>query len=93
MIADRLAGYKRVRHVVMVDEIPRLPSGKALRRQLKEAWISDRRSQTGRDGARATLAISCQGSEPSHGSPPGRGASPSSGRSDPWTWGSGIGIA
>ena len=43
VIADRLAGYKRVRHVVMVDAIPRLPSGKALRRQLKEAWISDRR--------------------------------------------------
>jgi acyl-CoA synthetase (AMP-forming)/AMP-acid ligase II len=42
VIADRLAGYKRVRHVVMVDAIPRLPSGKALRRQLKEAWISDR---------------------------------------------------
>jgi long-chain acyl-CoA synthetase len=43
VIADRLAGYKRVRHVVMVDAIPRLPSGKALRRQLKEAWIADRR--------------------------------------------------
>jgi acyl-CoA synthetase (AMP-forming)/AMP-acid ligase II len=42
VIADRLAGYKRVRHVVMVDAIPRLPSGKALRRQLKEAWISGR---------------------------------------------------
>ncbi len=40
VIAERLAGYKRVRHVVMVDEIPRLPSGKALRRQLKEAWIA-----------------------------------------------------
>ena len=43
VIADRLAGYKRVRHVVTVDAIPRLPSGKALRRQLKEAWIADRR--------------------------------------------------
>jgi long-chain acyl-CoA synthetase len=39
-VADRLAGYKRVRHVVVVDEIPRLPSGKALRRQLKEEWLS-----------------------------------------------------
>ena len=36
-VAEQLAGYKRIRHVVMVDEIPRLPSGKALRRQLKEA--------------------------------------------------------
>ena len=43
VIADRLAGYKRVRHVMLVDAIPRLPSGKALRRQLKEAWIADRR--------------------------------------------------
>jgi acyl-CoA synthetase (AMP-forming)/AMP-acid ligase II len=25
---------------VFVDEIPRLPSGKALRRQLKEQWLT-----------------------------------------------------
>jgi acyl-CoA synthetase (AMP-forming)/AMP-acid ligase II len=37
-VASQLAGYKRIRHVVFVDEIPRLPSGKALRRQLKEQW-------------------------------------------------------
>jgi acyl-CoA synthetase (AMP-forming)/AMP-acid ligase II len=37
-VAEQLAGYKRVRHVVFVDEIPRLPSGKALRRSLKEEW-------------------------------------------------------
>jgi acyl-CoA synthetase (AMP-forming)/AMP-acid ligase II len=37
-VAERLAGYKRIRHLVVVDEIPRLPSGKALRRQLKEQW-------------------------------------------------------
>ena len=37
-VAEQLAGYKRVRHVVFVDEIPRLPSGKALRRRLKEQW-------------------------------------------------------
>ena len=37
-MAERLAGYKRIRHLVFVDEIPRLPSGKALRRQLKERW-------------------------------------------------------
>jgi acyl-CoA synthetase (AMP-forming)/AMP-acid ligase II len=40
-VAERLAGYKRVRHIVTVDEIPRLPSGKALRRQLKERWGKD----------------------------------------------------
>jgi acyl-CoA synthetase (AMP-forming)/AMP-acid ligase II len=39
-VASRLAGYKRVRHVQFVDEIPRLPSGKALRRTLKEQWLS-----------------------------------------------------
>jgi len=38
VVADQLAGYKKIRHVVFVDEIPRLPSGKALRRQLKERW-------------------------------------------------------
>jgi long-chain acyl-CoA synthetase len=41
-VADQLAGYKRVSHIVFVDEIPRLPSGKALRRQLKEQWLADR---------------------------------------------------
>jgi long-chain acyl-CoA synthetase len=40
-VASQLAGYKRVRHVVFVDEIPRLPSGKALRRTLKERWLTD----------------------------------------------------
>jgi acyl-CoA synthetase (AMP-forming)/AMP-acid ligase II len=39
-VASRLAGYKRVRHVQFVDEIPRLPSGKALRRTLKERWLT-----------------------------------------------------
>ena len=39
-VAEQLAGYKRIRHVVMVDEIPRLPSGKALRRTLKEEWLA-----------------------------------------------------
>ena len=37
-VADRLAGYKRLRRVVFVDEIPRLPSGKVLRRVLKEQY-------------------------------------------------------
>ncbi len=37
-VAEQLAGYKRLRHVVIVDEIPRLPSGKVLRRLLKEQW-------------------------------------------------------
>ena len=36
LLGDRLASYKRPRRVVFVDEIPRLPSGKVLRRILKE---------------------------------------------------------
>jgi long-chain acyl-CoA synthetase len=41
-VADRLASYKRPSRVVFVEEIPRLPSGKVLRRVLKERlWTSD----------------------------------------------------
>ena len=38
LVAERLASYKRPRDVVFVPEIPRLPSGKALRRVLKEQY-------------------------------------------------------
>ncbi len=38
LVADRLASYKRPSRVVFVDEIPRLPSGKVLRRVLKERY-------------------------------------------------------
>ena len=42
LVADRLASYKRPSRVVFVEEIPRLPSGKVLRRVLKERlWTSD----------------------------------------------------
>ncbi len=37
LVADSLATYKQLRHVVIVDTIPRLPSGKVLRRTLREA--------------------------------------------------------
>jgi long-chain acyl-CoA synthetase len=41
LVGDRLASYKRPNQVVFVDEIPRLPSGKVLRRVLKERlWTS-----------------------------------------------------
>jgi acyl-CoA synthetase (AMP-forming)/AMP-acid ligase II len=41
LVSDRLASYKRLSRVVFVDEIPRLPSGKVLRRVLKERlWTS-----------------------------------------------------
>ena len=36
LVADRLASYKQLNRVVVVPEIPRLPSGKVLRRVLKE---------------------------------------------------------
>jgi long-chain acyl-CoA synthetase len=38
LVADSLATYKQVRHVVVVDTIPRLPSGKVLRRSLRDEW-------------------------------------------------------
>jgi long-chain acyl-CoA synthetase len=37
-VGERLASYKRVSRVVFVSEIPRLPSGKVLRRVLKERY-------------------------------------------------------
>lgn len=41
LVADRLASYKTPSRVVFVPEIPRLPSGKVLRRVLKERqWTS-----------------------------------------------------
>jgi acyl-CoA synthetase (AMP-forming)/AMP-acid ligase II len=41
LVADRLASYMRPTQVVFVPEIPRLPSGKVLRRVLKErVWTS-----------------------------------------------------
>jgi acyl-CoA synthetase (AMP-forming)/AMP-acid ligase II len=45
LVADSLASYKRLHHVVVVDDIPRLPSGKVLRRLLRETWVPP-----GRDG-------------------------------------------
>jgi acyl-CoA synthetase (AMP-forming)/AMP-acid ligase II len=38
LVAGSLAGYKHLRHLVIVDSIPRLPSGKVLRRTLRDDW-------------------------------------------------------
>jgi acyl-coenzyme A synthetase/AMP-(fatty) acid ligase len=38
LVADSLATYKQLRHVVLVDAVPRLPSGKVLRRTLRDEW-------------------------------------------------------
>ncbi|MBB2991941.1 acyl-CoA synthetase (AMP-forming)/AMP-acid ligase II [Mycolicibacterium iranicum] len=40
LVAERLASYKRPSRVVVVDDIPRLPSGKVLRRVLREREMS-----------------------------------------------------
>ena len=44
LVADSLATYKQLRHVVVVDTIPRLPSGKVLRRTLRDTWAPKLRS-------------------------------------------------
>jgi acyl-CoA synthetase (AMP-forming)/AMP-acid ligase II len=38
LVAGSLATYKQLRHLLVVDEIPRLPSGKVLRRTLRDEW-------------------------------------------------------
>ena len=40
LVAESLATYKALSEVVVVDAIPRLPSGKVLRRALRERWSS-----------------------------------------------------
>ena len=40
LVADSLATYKQLRHVVVVDAIPRLPSGKVLRRTFRDEWLA-----------------------------------------------------
>jgi acyl-coenzyme A synthetase/AMP-(fatty) acid ligase len=39
LVASSLAAYKQIHHVVVVDDIPRLPSGKVLRRVLRDSWV------------------------------------------------------
>jgi long-chain acyl-CoA synthetase len=38
LVSESLASYKRLQDVVLVESIPRLPSGKVLRRVLREEW-------------------------------------------------------
>ena len=38
LVADSLASYKHLRRLIVVDAIPRLPSGKVLRRTLRDEW-------------------------------------------------------
>jgi acyl-CoA synthetase (AMP-forming)/AMP-acid ligase II len=41
LVAGSLATYKQLRAVVFVDAVPRLPSGKALRRTLRQQWMKE----------------------------------------------------
>ena len=50
LVGDTLASYKRPSQIVIVDEIPRLPSGKVLRRVLKERAMSARTESGGSCG-------------------------------------------
>jgi len=56
LVGDALASYKRPRRVVLTDQIPRLPSGKVLRRVLRERYggPSDDDAAPGTRGARWT---------------------------------------
>jgi acyl-CoA synthetase (AMP-forming)/AMP-acid ligase II len=38
LVSDSLAPYKRLHRVIVVDQVPRLPSGKVLRRVLRDEW-------------------------------------------------------
>ena len=38
LVEEGLAGYKRLHHVVLVEAVPRTPSGKVLRRSLRDEW-------------------------------------------------------
>jgi long-chain acyl-CoA synthetase len=50
LVGDRLASYKRPSEVIVVDDIPRLPSGKVLRRVLRERAMSALAKSGGNDG-------------------------------------------
>jgi acyl-CoA synthetase (AMP-forming)/AMP-acid ligase II len=39
LVSSSLATYKQLRHLLVVDAIPRLPSGKVLRRTLRDEWM------------------------------------------------------
>jgi long-chain acyl-CoA synthetase len=45
LVTDTLATYKRVHQVVFVEAIPRTPSGKVLRRVLRDEWLQSAAAQ------------------------------------------------
>jgi acyl-CoA synthetase (AMP-forming)/AMP-acid ligase II len=56
LVADSLATYKHLRHLVVVDAIPRLPSGKVLRRTLRDEWAPRLAQDKTQSGARAKVS-------------------------------------
>jgi len=48
LVATALASYKQLHDVVVVDAVPRLPSGKVLRRTLRDEWAPVFASRTAR---------------------------------------------
>jgi acyl-CoA synthetase (AMP-forming)/AMP-acid ligase II len=57
LVGARLASYKRPRRVVFVPEIPRLPSGKVLRRILRDGALGgEADAQSSAAGARAAVS-------------------------------------
>ena len=45
LVARTLATYKQLRDVVVVEAVPRLPSGKVLRRTLRDEWLASEGSE------------------------------------------------
>jgi long-chain acyl-CoA synthetase len=48
LVAESLATYKRLHYLVVVDTVPRLPSGKVLRRTLRDEWSAPLLAARGR---------------------------------------------
>ena len=46
---ERLAGFKIPKHLAIVDELPKNPSGKILKRELRDAYASLYEGGVGRD--------------------------------------------
>ena len=65
LVTDTLATYKRLHHVVLVDAVPRTPSGKVLRRTLRDEWLRPLAAAAPTDGrpplARAGRPARCRG--------------------------------
>ena len=57
LVATTLATYKQLRHVVQVDAVPRLPSGKVLRRTLRDEWAPRLTDGRRRPGSHALMDV------------------------------------